>query len=86
MSFALICGAYLKVAEYSVSSYYDPDKISELGGLMIAGCGIGVASVVYGFVRPFFYHKNSNLKISMNIGAVQTSHGFEPGISYNLSW
>lgn len=86
LSFGLICGAYLKVAEYSVSSYYDSDMISELGGLMIAGYGIGVASIVYGFVRPVFYHRNSNVKISMNIGAVKTSHGFEPGISYNLSW
>lgn len=71
-------------------SYYDDDANSEaikkITGLMIAGCGIGVASVVYGFVRPFFYHKNSNVKISMNVGAVQTSHGFEPGISYNFSW
>ena len=71
-------------------SYDDDDANSEaikkITGLMIAGCGIGVASVVYGFVRPVFYHRNSNVKISMNVGAVQTSHGFEPGISYNLSW
>lgn len=50
------------------------------------GMSIIAASIVYGFVRPVFYHRNSNVKISMNIGAVQTSHGFEPGISYNLSW
>lgn len=71
-------------------SYYDDDAKSEaikkINGLMIAGCGIGVGSVIYGFVRPVFYHRNSNVKISMNIGAVKTSHGFEPGISYNLSW
>lgn len=48
--------------------------------------GWGAASIDYGFVRPFYYHKSNNLKISMNVGAVQTSHGFEPGISYNLSW
>lgn len=71
------------------SYYYDDansEAIKKITGLMIAGCGIGVASVVYGFVRPVFYHRNSNVKISMNVGAVQTSHGFEPGISYNLSW
>lgn len=44
------------------------------------------ASIAYGFVRPFYYHKNSNVKISMNVGAVQTSHGLEPGVSYKISW
>lgn len=58
----------------------DPD-IGFMAGAYIIG-----ASIAYGFVRPFFYHKNSNVKISMNIGAVQTSHGFEPGISYKISW
>lgn len=51
----------------------------------ITGTIIG-ASIAYGFVRPFFYHKNSNVKISMNVGAVQTSHGLEPGVSYKISW
>lgn len=85
VSFSLIIGAYFKVGEASVG-FYDEDIISEVGGLMIAGYGVGIASVVYGFVRPVFYHRNSNVKISMNIGAVQTSHGFEPGISYKISW
>lgn len=85
VSFSLIIGAYFKTGIATVG-YYDEDLMSEIGGLMIAGYGIGIASVVYGFVRPVFYHRNSNVKISMNIGAVQTSHGFEPGISYNLSW
>lgn len=44
------------------------------------------ASIAYGFVRPFYYHKNSNVKISMNVGAVQTSHGLEPGVSYKILW
>lgn len=48
--------------------------------------GLGIVSLAYGFVRPFFYHKNSNMSIAMNIGTVQTAHGFEPGISYRLSW
>lgn len=48
--------------------------------------GLGIVSLAYGFVRPFFYHKNSNVKISMNVGAVQTSHGLEPGVSYKISW
>lgn len=48
--------------------------------------GLGIVSLAYGFVRPFFYHKNSNMSIAMNIGTVQTVHGFEPGISYRLSW
>lgn len=48
--------------------------------------GLGIASLAYGFVRPFYYHKNSNVKISMNVGAVQTSHGLEPGVSYKISW
>lgn len=50
------------------------------------GIGWGAASIAYGFVRPFYYHKNSNVKISMNVGAVQTSHGLEPGVSYKISW
>lgn len=58
----------------------------EYDGASFWGMSIIAASIVYGFVRPVFYHRNSNVKISMNIGAVQTSHGFEPGISYNLSW
>lgn len=48
--------------------------------------GLTCASIAYGFVRPFYYHKNSNVKISMNVGAVQTSHGLEPGVSYKISW
>lgn len=48
--------------------------------------GLGIVSLAYGFVRPFYYHKNSNVKISMNVGAVQTSHGLEPGVSYKISW
>lgn len=48
-------------------------------------CIIG-ASIAYGFVRPFFYHKNSSVNLSMNIGAIPTSHGIEPGISYRISW
>lgn len=55
------------------------------GGGSITGTIIG-ASIAYGFVRPFYYHKNSNVKISMNVGAVQTSHGLEPGVSYKISW
>lgn len=44
------------------------------------------ASIAYGFVRPFFYHKNNSVNLSMNIGAIPTAHGFEPGVSYRLSW
>lgn len=44
------------------------------------------ASIAYGFVRPFFYHKNSSVNISMNIGAIPTPNGIEPGVSYKLSW
>lgn len=48
--------------------------------------GLGIVSLAYGFVRPFFYHKNSSVNISMNIGAIPTAHGVEPGVSYRLSW
>lgn len=44
------------------------------------------ASIAYGFVRPFFYHKNNSVNLSMNIGAIPTAHGVEPGVSYRLSW
>lgn len=63
-----------------LSALADPDAG------FVAGTYIIGASIVYGFVRPFFYHKNSNMSIAMNIGTVQTAHGFEPGISYRLSW
>lgn len=90
LSASLIIAAVAYDSMYGEDYYYDEDAVFEaekkIQGLMIAGYGIGVASVIYGFVRPVFYHRNSNVKISMNIGAVQTSHGFEPGISYNLSW
>ncbi len=61
-------------------AFADPDYGFTTGVYIIG------ASIAYGFVRPFFYHKNSNVKISMNVGAVQTSHGFEPGVSYKISW
>lgn len=48
--------------------------------------GLGIVSLAYGFVRPFFYHKNSSVNLSMNIGAIPTAHGVEPGVSYRLSW
>lgn len=48
--------------------------------------GLGIVSLAYGFVRPFFYHKNNSVNLSMNIGAIPTAHGFEPGVSYRLSW
>ena len=51
----------------------------------ITGTIIG-ASIAYGFVRPFFYHKNNSVNLSMNIGAIPTSHGLEPGVSYKISW
>lgn len=51
----------------------------------ITGTIIG-ASIAYGFVRPFFYHKNNSVNLSMNIGAIPTAHGVEPGVSYSLSW
>lgn len=51
----------------------------------ITGTIIG-ASIAYGFVRPFFYHKNNSVNLSMNIGAIPTAHGVEPGVSYRLSW
>lgn len=54
-------------------------------GFSTGACIIGV-SIVYGFVRPLFYHKNSNVNLSMNIGAIPTAHGVEPGVSYRLSW
>lgn len=44
------------------------------------------ASIAYGFVRPFFYHKNNSVNLSMNIGVIPTAHGVEPGVSYRLSW
>ncbi len=44
------------------------------------------ASIAYGFVRPFLYHKNNSVNLSMNIGAIPTAHGVEPGVSYRLSW
>ncbi len=50
------------------------------------GLFLVASSCVYGFVRPFFYHKNSNANISMNIGAIPTPNGIEPGVSYKLSW
>lgn len=55
------------------------------GGGSITGTIIG-ASIAYGFVRPFFYHKNNSVNLSMNIGAIPTAHGVEPGVSYRLSW
>ena len=55
------------------------------GDASILGSIIG-ASIAYGFVRPFFYHKNNSVNLSMNIGAIPTAHGFEPGVSYRLSW
>ena len=51
-----------------------------------AGTYIIGASIVYGFVRPFFYHKKNGVNLSMNIGAIPTSHGIEPGVSYRISW
>ena len=51
----------------------------------ITGTIIG-ASIAYGFVRPFFYHKNNSVNLSMNIGVIPTAHGVEPGVSYRLSW
>ena len=50
------------------------------------GIGCGAASIAYGFVRPFFYHKNNSVNLSMNIGVIPTAHGVEPGVSYRLSW
>ena len=55
-------------------------NMANLGLFLVA------SSCVYGFVRPFFYHKNSNANISMNIGAIPTPNGIEPGVSYKLSW
>lgn len=55
------------------------------GDASILGSIIG-ASIAYGFVRPFFYHKNNSVNLSMNIGAIPTAHGVEPGVSYRLSW
>lgn len=51
----------------------------------ITGTIIGT-SIAYGFVRPFFYHKNNSVNLSMNIGVIPTAHGVEPGVSYRLSW
>lgn len=48
--------------------------------------GLGIVSLAYGFVRPFFYHKKNGVNLSMNIGAIPTSHGIEPGVSYRISW
>lgn len=48
--------------------------------------GLGIVSLAYGFVRPFFYHKNNSVNLSMNIGVIPTAHGVEPGVSYRLSW
>lgn len=54
------------------------------------GVDVGIyiigASIAYGFVRPFLYHKNNSVNLSMNIGAIPTAHGVEPGVSYRLSW
>lgn len=61
-------------------SIADPDMGFQAGTYIIG------ASIVYGFVRPFFYHKKNGVNISMNIGAIPTAHGVEPGISYRLSW
>lgn len=47
---------------------------------------LGIVSLAYGFVRPFFYHKNNSVNLSMNIGVIPTAHGVEPGVSYRLSW
>lgn len=58
----------------------DPETGFKVGTYIIG------ASIAYGFVRPFFYHKNSSVNISMNIGAIPTAHGVEPGVSYRLSW
>ena len=51
----------------------------------ITGTIIG-ASIAYGFLRPFFYHKNNSVNLSMNIGVIPTAHGLEPGVSYKISW
>lgn len=61
-------------------AFANPDE-----GFSTGACIIG-ASIVYGFVRPLFYHKNSNVNLSMNIGVIPTAHGVEPGVSYRLSW
>lgn len=58
----------------------DPETGFKVGTYIIG------ASIAYGFVRPIFYHKNSSVNISMNIGAIPTAHGVEPGVSYRLSW
>lgn len=58
----------------------DPDAGFETGTYIIG------ASIAYGFVRPFFYHKNNSVNLSMNIGVIPTAHGVEPGVSYRLSW
>mgnify|MGYP002515727976 CR=1 FL=1 len=58
----------------------DPDAGFKAGTFIIG------ASIAYGFVRPFFYHKNSSVNISMNVGAIPTAHGVEPGVSYRFAW
>lgn len=61
-------------------AFADPDAGFSAGGCIIC------ASIAYGFVRPFFYHKNNSVNLSMNIGVIPTAHGVEPGVSYRLSW
>lgn len=58
----------------------DPDAGFKTGTYIIG------ASIAYGFVRPFFYHKNNSVNLSMNIGVIPTAHGVEPGVSYKISW
>lgn len=61
-------------------AFADPDAGFKAGTYIIC------ASIAYGFVRPFFYHKNNSVNLSMNIGVIPTAHGVEPGVSYRLSW
>ncbi|WP_295795367.1 CsgG/HfaB family protein [uncultured Treponema sp.] len=75
-------GIFLTVADAVgiLCAVADPETGFKVGTYIIG------ASIAYGFVRPIFYHKNSSVNISMNIGAIPTAHGVEPGVSYRLSW
>ena len=73
------------MGDYETDDYGDEVLVLNDTALNL-GLFLVVSSCAYGFVRPFFYHKNSSVNISMNIGAIPTPNGIEPGVSYKFSW
>lgn len=71
---------------YFIGTENDDYEIVVDQNMVNLGLFLVASSCVYGFVRPCFYHKNSNVNLSMNVGAISTPNGIEPGVSYKISW